>query len=36
MQSYDYKNPSKYIIYIDPNNLYGWAMSQYLPNRGFK
>ena len=19
------------IIYIDANNLYGWAMSQYLP-----
>ena len=27
MQFYDYKNLSKYIIYLDPNNLYGWEMS---------
>ena len=31
MQSYDAKKPSKYIIYLDANNLYGWATSQYLP-----
>ena len=31
MQSYDAKKPSKYITYLDANNLYGWAMSQYLP-----
>ena len=36
MQSYDYKKPCKYITYLDVNNLYGWAMSQYLPNSGFK
>ena len=24
------------LIYLDANNLYGWAMSQYLPTRGFK
>ena len=26
----------KYITYLDANNLYGWAMSQYLPCSGFK
>ena len=31
MQSYDAKKPSKYIIYLDANNSYGWATSQYLP-----
>ena len=36
MQSYDNKNPNKYITYVDANNLYGWTMSQYLPNSGFK
>ena len=24
------------LLYIDANNLYGWAMSQYLPNGDFK
>ena len=25
------KAPSKYIMCLDANILYGWAMSQYLP-----
>ena len=33
---YDEKAPSRYIMYLDANNLYGWAMSQYLPTGGFR
>ena len=36
MSEYDENMPSKYIMYLDANNLYGWAMSQYLPTGGFK
>ncbi|XP_068695967.1 uncharacterized protein [Montipora foliosa] len=36
MKTYDEKAPSKYIMYLDANNLYGWAMSQYLPTGGFR
>ena len=36
MKNYDEKAPSKYIMYLDANNLYGWAMSQYFPTDGFK
>ena len=36
MREYDEKALSKYIMYLDANNLYGWAMSQYLPTGGFK
>ena len=33
---YDKEKPEKYIIYLDMNNLYGCAMSQYLPYANFK
>ena len=36
MKSHDKEAPSKYIMYLDANNLYGWAISQYLPTGGFK
>ncbi|XP_041377266.1 uncharacterized protein LOC121389682 [Gigantopelta aegis] len=29
------EQPESHIIYLDANNLYGWAMSQPLPVRGF-
>ena len=32
---YDPSKPSKYIQYLDANNLYGWAMSEPLPINGF-
>ena len=36
MECYDSIKESKYITYLDENNLSGWAMSQYLPYSGFK
>ena len=33
---YDPGKPNKYIMYLDANNLYGWAMSKPLPKRDFK
>ena len=35
-KNYDPKKLSKYIMYFDANNLFGWAMSRYLPCDGFK
>ena len=28
--------PSKYIMYLNANNLCGWALSQYLSYKEFK
>ena len=32
-ENYDHKKASTFITYLDMNNLYGWAMSEYLPYR---
>ena len=29
-------NTSKYITYLDANDLYGWAIGQYLPDGELK
>ena len=34
LKSYDPKQESKHIIYLDVNNLYGYAMSKFLPASG--
>ena len=36
MKCYDSSKESKYITYLDANNFYGCAMSQYLPYSRFK
>ena len=36
MSSYDPSQASSYFQYLDPNNLYGWAMCQYLPTSNFE
>ena len=36
MEDYDSSSPSVYLQYLDANNLYGWAMLQNLPVRGFR
>ena len=35
-EKYDPSKPSKYIVYLDANNLYGWAMSKPLPVKDFE
>ena len=36
MRNYDKNIESPYLMYLDANNLYGWAMSQKLPINDFK
>ena len=36
LKSYDSKQESKHISYLDTNNLCGYAMSKFLPTSGFK
>ncbi|WP_411025541.1 hypothetical protein, partial [Salmonella sp. s55004] len=33
---YDPDKPQTHILYLDANNLYGWAMSQPLPTGNFE
>ena len=36
MKNYNPKKPSKFITYLDMNNLSGWAMGGYLRQGRFK
>ena len=36
METYNEEEESKFLTYLDANNLYGWAMSQPLPNGEFE
>ena len=36
MKNYEKDKDSSYLMYLDANNLYGWAMSQKLPVGKFK
>ena len=36
VEGYDSEKPNSHILYLDANNLYGWAMSQPLPTGGFR
>ena len=36
MKCHDSSEESKFIMYLDANNLYGWAMNQYLPYSEFE
>ena len=33
---FDPAEESKFISYLDTNNLYGWVMSKQLPTSGFE
>lgn len=36
MSNYDPEKASKHLMYLDDNNLYGWAMSHCLPKGSFR
>ena len=36
LKFYNPKQEWKYIIYLDANNLYGYAMPKFLPTKGSK
>ena len=36
LKSYDPKQESKHITYLDANNSYGYPISKFVPTSGFK
>ncbi|GFY53002.1 uncharacterized protein TNIN_453571 [Trichonephila inaurata madagascariensis] len=36
LPNFEPSKPQNFLLYLDANNLYGWAMSQYLPLNDFK
>ncbi|CAG8695857.1 56_t:CDS:2 [Funneliformis mosseae] len=36
MKGYNKQKANKWLLYLDANNLYRWAMSQYLLTGGFQ
>lgn len=36
MSNFNENKPSKFLMYYDVRNLYGYAMRQYLPFNNFK
>ena len=36
LKSHDSKQESRHIIHLDANNLYGYAISNFLPTTNFK
>ena len=36
VEGYDPEKPNSHILYLEANNLYGWAMRQPLPTGGFQ
>ena len=36
MKNYDKNKESSFLVYVDANNLHGWAVSKKLPVDGFK
>ena len=36
LEDFDSQKPSNFLLYLDANNLYAWAMSQALPTGDFK
>ena len=35
IEDFDASKPTNYLMYLDVNNLFGWAMSQKLPEKEF-